>query len=101
MGVSKSLVCGSAAGVCAKVAVYPLDMVKKRLQVQGFEHGRIGFGQTQHYSGLRDCVLQVMREEGVRGLYKGLSPSIIKAALSTALHFTAYDYSCRMIRKAR
>lgn len=32
-GVKESLVCGGLSGICGKAVIYPLDMVKKRLQV--------------------------------------------------------------------
>ena len=41
-----SLLCGSLAGICAKTFVYPFDVARKRLQIQGFQHGRIGFGKV-------------------------------------------------------
>lgn len=41
-----SLVCGSLAGIGAKMFVYPLDVARKRLQIQGFQYGRIGFGKV-------------------------------------------------------
>lgn len=41
-----SLVCGSLAGIGAKISVYPLDVARKRLQIQGFQHGRKGFGKV-------------------------------------------------------
>ena len=38
------------------------------------------------------CMRQIWQREGVRGLYKGALPSIIKAAPSAAVTFTAYEY---------
>lgn len=43
------------------------------------------------YRGLMDCVIQIAKEEGVRGLFKGLKPSLIKAALSTGFTFFWYE----------
>jgi len=43
-----NLICGGLAGIAAKVAVYPLDLSKKRLQVQGFEEARLHFGKVRH-----------------------------------------------------
>ena len=41
---------GSAAGACAKVCVYPLDVLKKRLQIRGFEKARQQFGKVGFFS---------------------------------------------------
>ncbi len=47
--VGGNIVCGSLAGLVAKVVVYPLDLSKKRLQVQGFEKARVQFGKVSTY----------------------------------------------------
>ncbi|XP_078257990.1 mitochondrial thiamine pyrophosphate carrier [Rhinoraja longicauda] len=86
-----NLVCGGCAGIISKTLTYPLDLLKKRLQVDGFQKARIAFGQVQTYEGFLDCVSQLARGEGLRGFYKGLSPSILKAAFSTGLIFFWYE----------
>ncbi|XP_037544880.1 mitochondrial thiamine pyrophosphate carrier isoform X2 [Nematolebias whitei] len=86
------LICGSGAGMISKTMTYPCDLFKKRLQVGGFEKARVHFGKVQSYSGLRDCVFQVAKEEGLRGFFKGLSPSLLKAALSTGFTFFWYEF---------
>ena len=45
--VAGNLICGGAAGLTAKTVIYPLDLVKKRLQVQGFEEARRSFGKVK------------------------------------------------------
>lgn len=52
--------------------------------------------QVRTYRGLGDCVQQVLREEGVRGFFKGLSPSMLKAALSTGFVFFWYEFICSL-----
>ncbi|XP_053997814.1 mitochondrial thiamine pyrophosphate carrier-like [Hylaeus anthracinus] len=98
---TNSMVSGSAAGILAKTAIYPFDLSKKRLQIQGFEHGRKNFGAFFHCSGLIDCLKVTLKTEGVRGLFKGLLPSQLKAAATTALHFTAYEQSLILIKTIR
>nr|XP_045744439.1 mitochondrial thiamine pyrophosphate carrier isoform X5 [Mirounga angustirostris] len=90
----RNLLCGSGAGVLSKTLTYPLDLFKKRLQVGGFERARVTFGQVRSYRGLLDCAQQVMQEEGPTGLFKGLSPSLLKAALSTGFVFFWYELFC-------
>ncbi|GFG33887.1 hypothetical protein Cfor_09858 [Coptotermes formosanus] len=92
-----SLLCGSLAGVCAKTFVYPFDVARKRLQIQGFQHGRVGFGKDFTCRGLLDCLWRTVQGETVMGLYKGLSPSILKAAFTTALYFGIYEQMCQVI----
>ena len=48
------------------------------IQVQGFEEARHKFGRAGHYNGLVDCVVSVVRQEGMTGLYKGGYPALIK-----------------------
>ncbi|XP_062307907.1 mitochondrial thiamine pyrophosphate carrier [Osmerus eperlanus] len=91
-GNLKSLVCGSCAGVVSKTLTYPFDLFKKRLQVAGFEEARVKFGQVRRYKGFVDCVLNIAKEEGIRGFFKGLSPSLVKAAFSTGFTFFWYEF---------
>lgn len=100
-GNLKNLLCGSGAGVISKTLTYPLDLFKKRLQVGGFEQARASFGQVRRYRGLLDCAGQVLREEGVRGFFKGLSPSLLKAALATGLMFFWYELFCSLFQRVR
>ncbi|XP_008511489.1 mitochondrial thiamine pyrophosphate carrier isoform X4 [Equus przewalskii] len=95
-GNLKNLLCGSGAGVISKTLTYPLDLFKKRLQVGGFEQARATFGQVRSYKGLLDCARRVLREEGAQGFFKGLSPSLLKAALSTGFVFFWYELFCNL-----
>ena len=99
LGTVESLVCGSGAGLCAKLIVYPLDLTKKRLQIQGFEHGRKGFGQNVAYHGMLHCLKTSIMQEGLLALYKGLSPSLLKAVVTSAMHFCVYEQTCELLQK--
>lgn len=100
-GNLRSLVCGSGAGIISKTITYPFDVFKKRLQVGGFEAARIHFGQVRSYGGLVDCMVQMATEEGIRGFFKGLSPSLVKAALSTGFTFFWYEFFLNAMRNLR
>lgn len=43
---AKQFSSGFLSGLMSKVLVYPLDLVKKRLQLQDFIHSRHGFGKV-------------------------------------------------------
>ncbi|XP_010729021.2 mitochondrial thiamine pyrophosphate carrier [Larimichthys crocea] len=100
-GNLRSLICGSGAGVISKTITYPFDLFKKRLQVGGFEAARLHFGQVRSYRGLLDCMTQIAKEEGVRGFFKGLSPSLVKAALSTGFTFFWYEFFLNAMHNLR
>ncbi|XP_035035565.1 mitochondrial thiamine pyrophosphate carrier isoform X2 [Hippoglossus stenolepis] len=100
-GSLTSLVSGSGAGMISKAITYPFDLFKKRLQVGGFEAARLHFGQVRSYRGLVDCMVQIAKEEGVRGFFKGLSPSLVKAALSTGFTFFWYELFLNVMRDLR
>ncbi|KAI7803585.1 mitochondrial thiamine pyrophosphate carrier [Triplophysa rosa] len=91
-GSLHSLISGSFAGVISKTLTYPFDLFKKRLQVGGFEKARMQFGQVRTYHGFVDCMVTIARDEGPRGFFKGLSPSLLKAALSTGFTFFWYEF---------
>ena len=91
------MVCGAWAGLGAKMAIYPLDLLKKRLQIQGFQLGRSKFGRTDTYNGLVHCMKIVSQKEGIFAFYKGLSPSLLKAAVSVSFHFLSYEWCCHLL----
>uniref|UniRef100_A0A7N4UWZ9 Solute carrier family 25 member 19 n=1 Tax=Sarcophilus harrisii TaxID=9305 RepID=A0A7N4UWZ9_SARHA len=93
----KNLLCGSGAGVISKTLTYPLDLFKKRLQVGGFEKAREPFGQVRKYQGLLDCIKKIFQEEGTQGFFKGLTPSLLKSAMSTGLVFFWYELFCHLL----
>ncbi|CAK9814545.1 Mitochondrial thiamine pyrophosphate carrier [Anthophora plagiata] len=96
-----STISGSLSGLLAKTAIYPFDLSRKRLQIQGFKHGRQGFGSFFECVGLIDCLRLTFKVEGVRGLFKGLVPSQLKATATTGLHFTVYEQSLAFLKTLR
>lgn len=100
--IQASFVCGALSGMVAKFLVYPLDLVKKRLQIRGFEEARgLTFGQTPYYEGFVHCVSHTIQNENLAAFYKGLVPSLAKATISTALHFWLYESIVRMLADYR
>lgn len=85
----------AAAGVCAsvaaKTAVFPLDTVRKRLQVQGPTRGRYVHRNIPEYRGVLGTLKAVVKVEGPRGLYRGLPVSLIKAAPASAVTMWTYE----------
>lgn len=93
----RTFVSGMSSGICAKLVVYPFDVVKKRLQVQGFHEARAKFGHLPIYTGTWHCLKTVMIQEGLRGLYKGLFPTLLKAGSVSGVTFTTYEIACHVL----
>ncbi|KAH9683407.1 mitochondrial thiamine diphosphate carrier 2 [Citrus sinensis] len=88
-------VCGLAAGTCAKLVCHPLDVVKKRFQIEGLQrHPKYG-ARVEHraYRNMSDALSRIVQAEGWAGLYKGIVPSTVKAAPAGAVTFVAYEYA--------
>eukprot|EP00898_Chlorokybus_atmophyticus_P003868 jgi/Chlat1/4482/Chrsp29S04422 len=79
-------VSGAMAGSIAAAFVCPFDVVKTRLQVQ-----RVKQGQLPKFHGLSSSMSVIFREEGVRGLYRGLTPTMVALLPNWAVYFTVYD----------
>lgn len=90
---AEDFICGLAAGTFAKICCHPLDVVKKRFQVRGLQRD-VKYGATiehQAYKGMLDCVKRIVEKEGLRGLYKGTLPSVVKAAPASGITFVVYE----------
>ncbi|KAI3935822.1 hypothetical protein MKX01_033006 [Papaver californicum] len=74
---------GACAGIIAMSATYPMDLVKGRLTVQ------TDMSPFQ-YRGIAHTLSKVLREEGLRGLYKGWLPSVVGVVPCIGLNFAVY-----------
>jgi solute carrier family 25 aspartate/glutamate transporter 12/13 len=77
---------GSLAGAFGAFMVYPIDLVKTRMQNQ--RSSRVG--QTL-YKNSWDCAKKVVRNEGFRGLYSGVLPQLVGVAPEKAIKLTVND----------
>ncbi|KAJ2157350.1 mitochondrial thiamine pyrophosphate transporter [Coemansia sp. RSA 552] len=80
-------VIGGSAAVVGKTCVYPLDLVRKRLQIQGPHLANYAFGSVPAYTGMTNALVYIARNEGVLALFRGLTPALIKAAPASACIF--------------
>jgi solute carrier family 25 aspartate/glutamate transporter 12/13 len=76
---------GSIAGAFGAFMVYPIDLVKTRMQNQ-----RSGVGH-QLYKNSLDCFQKTLKNEGFRGLYSGVLPQMIGVAPEKAIKLTVND----------
>ncbi|KAK6532902.1 mitochondrial thiamine pyrophosphate transporter [Arthrobotrys megalospora] len=88
---------GVLGGIIAKTGVFPLDTIRKRLQVQGPTRGRYVHGDIPVYEGVIRCGREVVRREGWRGLYRGLTVSLVKAAPASAVTMWTYGRTVEIV----
>ncbi|KAJ0978573.1 hypothetical protein J5N97_014047 [Dioscorea zingiberensis] len=79
---------GAAAGVIAATFVCPLDVIKTRFQVHGLP--KLGSGSLKG-SLIVGSLEQIVQREGVRGMYRGLSPTVLALLPNWAVYFTVYE----------
>ncbi|XP_062862018.1 electrogenic aspartate/glutamate antiporter SLC25A12, mitochondrial-like [Trichomycterus rosablanca] len=80
---------GSIAGATGATAVYPIDLVKTRMQNQRSTGSFVG---ELMYKNSFDCAKKVLRYEGVFGFYRGLLPQLIGVAPEKAIKLTVNDF---------
>lgn len=84
------LAAGVVAGITTSTATNPIWLVKTRLQLDKNVAEKSGGVAKRQYRNSLDCIQQVMRTEGIRGLYKGMSASYLGVAEST-LQWVLYE----------
>ena len=77
---------GSLAGAFGAFMVYPIDLVKTRMQNQ--RSSRVG---EMLYKSSWDCAQKVVRNEGFKGLYSGVLPQLVGVAPEKAIKLTVND----------
>lgn len=90
LSVTTRLACGAAAGTVGQTVAYPLDVIRRRMQMVGWKEASsvvTGDGRGKaplEYNGMIDAFRKTVRHEGFGALYKGLVPNSVKVSL---LHF--------------
>ncbi|KAI0599763.1 mitochondrial carrier domain-containing protein [Biscogniauxia sp. FL1348] len=81
---------GGLAGEALWLASYPFDVVKSKMQTDGF-------GPDMRYRSMRDCFAQTWRAEGPRGFWKGLAPTLLRAMPVSAGTFAVVEATMRAL----
>ncbi|XP_041844846.1 mitochondrial folate transporter/carrier-like [Melanotaenia boesemani] len=81
----ENLIAGLSGGVVSTLALHPLDLVKIRFAVSD------GLELRPKYSGIFNCMKSVWHQEGLRGLYQGVTPNVWGAGASWGLYFFFYN----------
>ncbi|KAE9459126.1 hypothetical protein C3L33_08966, partial [Rhododendron williamsianum] len=82
------LSCGALAGLFGQTLTYPLDVVRRQMQV---EHLRPSIQGGARYRSTMQGLATIVRNQGWTQLFAGLSINYIKIVPSVAIGFTVYD----------
>ncbi|XP_057968758.1 mitochondrial carrier protein CoAc2 isoform X1 [Malania oleifera] len=80
------LACGSVAGLLGQTFTYPLDVVRRQMQV-----GRLSASSSGDIKGTMETLVMIARKQGWKQLFSGLSINYLKVVPSVAIGFTVYD----------
>ncbi|OAD80713.1 hypothetical protein PHYBLDRAFT_18090, partial [Phycomyces blakesleeanus NRRL 1555(-)] len=81
----KILLAGGLAGAVSWTSIYPLDVIKSRLQMQ------VQVQLDRPYSSFRDCLVRSYKAEGLRVFFRGLTPTVIRGFPVNAVTFWVYE----------
>ncbi|KAL9005889.1 MAG: hypothetical protein Q9188_001351 [Gyalolechia gomerana] len=82
---------GAFSGAFGASVVYPLNLLRTRLQSQGTAI------HPPTYTGIMDVTVKTIRGEGFRGLFKGITPNLLKVVPAVSITYVVYDNSKRVI----
>ncbi|KFK36685.1 hypothetical protein AALP_AA4G156200 [Arabis alpina] len=81
-----SLGSGGVAGIASSTATFPLDLVRRRMQVEG------AGGRARVYNtGLLGTFKHIFKTESIRGLYRGILPEYYKVVPGVGIAFMTYE----------
>lgn len=76
---------GAFSGAFGASAVYPINLLRTRLQSQGTAI------HPPTYTGIWDVTVRTVKGEGVRGLFKGITPNLLKVVPAVSITYVVYD----------
>lgn len=83
---------GALAGLAFWIPVFPVDVIKSKLQTDSFEP------KFKRYTGIFQCASSIFRNEGgLVGFFKGFTPCFLRAAPVNAATFLAFELAMRTL----
>ncbi|TDZ28679.1 60S ribosomal protein L18-B [Colletotrichum spinosum] len=75
----RKLLAGAVSGAVAQTCTYPFDVLRRRFQINTMT------GMGYKYKSITDAIRVIVAHEGIKGLYKGIVPNLLKVAPSIDL----------------
>jgi len=74
---------GAFSSTCGQVVAFPLQVVRTKLQADKYI--------PPAYNGMVDCFAKTLKEEGFKGLYRGLGPNFLKTIPAISISYAVYE----------
>ena len=84
LSVAATLTAGGLAGCANWIVAVPPDVIKTRFQTAP---------AGQYPGGMRQILAELIKEEGITGIYKGLGPAMVRAFPANAACFLGMEVS--------
>lgn len=88
LGAVYTLGIGGFVGGVSVLLSHPIDTVKSNLQ---------SLGASKRYKGMLDCGIQIVRQDGMAGLFKGCGVRFCRVCMEMGLLFTLYEEFGRVL----
>lgn len=82
--LERVIISGSLAGSVMAFVNCPIELLKVRLQIQDPTRPKL-------YKNILDCARQVLMADGVKGLYRGITATLLRDIPSFAGYFGVYE----------
>ncbi|TYI17883.1 hypothetical protein ES332_A07G054200v1 [Gossypium tomentosum] len=79
-----NLCCGAISGALGATCIYPLQVIRTRMQAQRTTSDTV-------YNGISDVFWRTYGKEGYRGFYKGLIPTLLKVVPAASISYLVYE----------
>lgn len=83
---------GSIAAIISQSIAYPIDTIRRHMQVSG------GLGQRAKYLNTTECIKEIYRLHGIKGYYRGILINVTRAAPQTGIEFACFDFLSSFLR---
>uniref|UniRef100_T1J1Q4 40S ribosomal protein S3 n=1 Tax=Strigamia maritima TaxID=126957 RepID=T1J1Q4_STRMM len=81
IGLLRTIISGAVGGLALWTVIFPADVLKSRIQISGSNEKTLV------------VLKRIVRQEGIRALYSGLGPTLVRTIPATGALFVAFEYS--------
>ncbi|KAL2612361.1 hypothetical protein R1flu_024053 [Riccia fluitans] len=91
----RTLVIGGIAGAVSNIITFPLEEARRQIVYSALSPQAVKGLGSSHYNSTWQALTGIVKRDGVRGLYHGLTPSLIQVVPMTAITFMVYEIAKR------